>query len=313
MLDTHPKNLLGGMASVYRSIVDEGTGVGGELQFYTKTSSAPNALTHMTVQEDGRVSMGMNATTHYKLVVTGNSQNDSVAIVHNTNLGRKAYWSSSSVHSTGNPIMDVGTDQFGGFLFMASGHPLRFATGGKTRMRIEPTGEVAIGDLDATGVPAPTRELEVNGDVRITAGVYDGSNNCLLGTCVSDRRFKLNIQPVQSALAKMNALTPVTYEFDRESFPDRNFSDQRETGLIAQEVEKVFPKLVATDKQGYKSVRYGLELQMNTIAALNELSARFEKLERKHSEDVRVRDRLIKALSAKLCQADPSDELCRLE
>jgi hypothetical protein len=48
------------------------------------------------------------------------------------------------------------------------------------------------------------------------------------------------------------------YYFDwrREEFPDMNFETGRQLGLVAQEVEKVFPQLVKTDDNGYKAVAY---------------------------------------------------------
>jgi hypothetical protein len=35
-----------------------------------------------------------------------------------------------------------------------------------------------------------------------------------------------------------------------------NFADGRQIGFIAQEVEKILPELVTTDRDGYKSVAY---------------------------------------------------------
>ena len=36
-----------------------------------------------------------------------------------------------------------------------------------------------------------------------------------------------------------------------------DFSDDRQIGFSAQEVEKLFPEIVVTDATGYKSVDYG--------------------------------------------------------
>ena len=51
-----------------------------------------------------------------------------------------------------------------------------------------------------------------------------------------------------------------------------------ETGLIAQEVEQVFPQLVSTDEKGLKRVNYNMELQMHRIEAIKELRAENEEL-----------------------------------
>ena|SRR5215469_752978 len=50
---------------------------------------------------------------------------------------------------------------------------------------------------------------------------------------------------------------PVTYNWRTEEFPQRRFPSDRAIGLIAQEVEKVFPDMVSTDEAGYKNVNYG--------------------------------------------------------
>ena len=51
-------------------------------------------------------------------------------------------------------------------------------------------------------------------------------------------------------------LQPVEYEWKKEEFPENNFPDGKQVGLIAQQVEELFPALVATNKDGYKSVDY---------------------------------------------------------
>ena len=72
----------------------------------------------------------------------------------------------------------------------------------------------------------------------------------------SDIRFKKNIKPLSDALEKICSLNGVRYELRSSEFPDRNFQPGTQIGLIAQEVEQVFPELVETDEQGYKSVDY---------------------------------------------------------
>ena len=55
---------------------------------------------------------------------------------------------------------------------------------------------------------------------------------------------------------KVKLLQPVEYEWNKEKFPEENFPDEKQIGLIAQEVEKIFPEIVATNKDGYKSIDY---------------------------------------------------------
>jgi hypothetical protein len=52
-------------------------------------------------------------------------------------------------------------------------------------------------------------------------------------------------------------LNGVYYYWKKDQFPEKGFNDERQIGFIAQDLEKVFPELVKTDAQGYKSVNYG--------------------------------------------------------
>jgi len=51
-------------------------------------------------------------------------------------------------------------------------------------------------------------------------------------------------------------LRPVTYNWNTQEYPKGRFSDEPQVGLIAQEVETLFPELVKTDKKGDKAVNY---------------------------------------------------------
>jgi hypothetical protein len=72
----------------------------------------------------------------------------------------------------------------------------------------------------------------------------------------SDARFKKNISNISNALSTVLNLEGVTYNWRTEEFPERSFGERMEYGVIAQQVEKVVPELVSTDKDGFKSVQY---------------------------------------------------------
>jgi hypothetical protein len=114
-------------------------------------------------------------------------------------------------------------------------------TAGTERLRIDNVGNVGI------GTSAPTVRLQVAGD--IIANSIAGS---------SDARFKTNITPIENPLQKVLQLRGVNFDWNKKSFPDRSFSDSRAIGFIAQEVEKVIPEVVQTEKtaEGFKSVQY---------------------------------------------------------
>ena len=77
--------------------------------------------------------------------------------------------------------------------------------------------------------------------------------NGQLGTVVSSERFKQNIQTMGDASDTLLALHPVTFRYKQELDPD----GIPQFGLVAEEVEKVNPDLVARDEQGKPyTVRY---------------------------------------------------------
>jgi hypothetical protein len=74
-----------------------------------------------------------------------------------------------------------------------------------------------------------------------------------LGTVVSSARFKDAIKPMDKASEAILALQPVTFRYKHELDPE----GIPQFGLVAEEVEKVNPDLVARDDQGKAyTVRY---------------------------------------------------------
>ena len=74
-----------------------------------------------------------------------------------------------------------------------------------------------------------------------------------LGTVVSSERFKTEIKPMDNASEAILALKPVTFQYKKELDPE----GVPQFGLVAEQVEKVNPDLVARDESGKPyTVRY---------------------------------------------------------
>ena len=90
--------------------------------------------------------------------------------------------------------------------------------------------------------------VTVAGGVGVIVGT-DGK----LGTANSSARYKENIQPMDKASKAILALKPVSFRYKHELDPE----GIPQFGLVAEEVEKVNPALVARDDQGKPyTVRY---------------------------------------------------------
>lgn len=106
-----------------------------------------------------------------------------------------------------------------------------------------------------------------------TAVFVDNAGN--FGTSVSSRRFKENIQDMNSDSSDILNLRPVTFDYINDSRPDRQY------GLIAEEVYETMPQLVSFDKDGLvQTVKYHdlVPMLLNEIQKLNK---RVEQLEQK--------------------------------
>ena len=102
-------------------------------------------------------------------------------------------------------------------------------------------------------------------------------------TQASDVRLKKDIVTLPNALEKILNLRGVSY-----SWRDETRSTAKQVGLIAQEVEKEYPELVSTDKEGIKGVNYS-GLVAPLIEAVKTLNTKNEELEKKlQQQDERI-------------------------
>ena len=99
--------------------------------------------------------------------------------------------------------------------------------------------------------------VRITGSVEASGGFFD----------TSDARVKANVKEIDASNADKVKLV----EFDRTDKEHHGY------GVIAQELEKVYPEMVNTDDEGFKSVNYN-ELAMVKIKYLEDKVARLEAL-----------------------------------
>lgn len=96
----------------------------------------------------------------------------------------------------------------------------------------------------------------------------------------SDIKFKQNINEIETPLDKVNRLQGVSYEWKADQFPEKEFDNRRQFGLIAQEVEKILPEIVKVDDNGDKAINYA-ELIPVLIEAIKQQQKMIEDLQNK--------------------------------
>lgn len=127
-------------------------------------------------------------------------------------------------------------------------------------------GRVGIG----TDSPQYQLELSTNSAAKPGGGSW---------TTASDARLKKNVMPVSGALDRMLQLHGVTFEWNEPEKQGNLTGTQM--GMIAQEVEKIFPQWVGEDNNGYKNLTIrGFEAL--TVEAIRELKRENKALQEKN-------------------------------
>ncbi|MFH2054904.1 MAG: tail fiber domain-containing protein, partial [bacterium] len=138
---------------------------------------------------------------------------------------------------------------------------------------IHPTRRFIFGTSnDGSTYGSTLMMIPSKGAVRITEGLeVTGQVSAKTFQEISDSRLKSNIETLRGALQKLDQLRGVSFDWNDNSPDMRVSAGQRDIGVVAQEVEAVFPELVSTwgDEQ-YRTVDYG-RLTAVLIEAIKEL------------------------------------------
>jgi hypothetical protein len=279
------------------------------------TVQGDDALANNTTGHDN-TAIGFNAlfsnTTGYNNTATGAfalASNTDVNGINNTAMGFNALFS----NTTGSKNTAVGVDA----LLSNTTGGNNIALGVEAGARLT-TGSynIDIGNAGAAG-EANTIRIGKQGTQRTTfiggisgatvptgvAVIVDGSGH--LGTTTSSARFKEEIKPMDKASEAILALKPVTFRYKQEL--DSNGIPQ--FGLVAEEVEKVNPDLVARDDEGKA---YTVRYEAVNAMLLNEFLKEHKKVEQLESTvttlvaTVKEQAAQIQKVRAELAAASPS-------
>lgn len=102
----------------------------------------------------------------------------------------------------------------------------------------------------------------------------------VLSSCTSDGTLKTNIRQLTNVLEKVDKIRGVSFNWIGLSKAAVSSTGQRNIGVIAQEVEAVFPEAVTNSDNGYKAVDYNA-LTGILLQAVKELKAENDSLKRK--------------------------------
>ena len=128
---------------------------------------------------------------------------------------------------------------------------------------IDTSGSMGI-KVNESSLPL-SYDLDVSGSVRVTGTVLQ----------TSDERLKENIYTIDNASDRINEIDGVYFNWVGKQ--------ERNVGVIAQQVQKVLPEVVSEDKNGYLSVDYGAIVPL-LIETVKDQGSRITYLEKKIEE-----------------------------
>jgi hypothetical protein len=212
------------------------------------TNAAPAAGNGITINQDGNVGIG-NTNPASKLDINFGSTGSLSA---GTPLGNGPGW---IILSQNGHRRDIVGDNNGVYIGASSG------TGSaNAAFQVSEAGYVGIGLYSS--VPSNILTVVQNSATDPIADAW---------TTYSSRRWKMNIQPIEGALNKVEQLSGVTFDWKG--------TGKHDIGLIAEDVARVIPEVVAFEENGTdaKSVDYA-RLVSVLIQAMKEQQNEIEEL-----------------------------------
>jgi len=149
----------------------------------------------------------------------------------------------------------------------------------RTLQQITDTGASTSNAITITNATASTNKttgaLIVTGGIGVNGDINAGGD--IVAFASSDIRLKNNIKPIEFPLEKISKINGCEFEWNAEL---QTIYSGKDYGVIAQEIEEVFPELVQTRENGYKAVKYD-KLVSVLIEGIKELTKQVEYLKTK--------------------------------
>jgi hypothetical protein len=302
-------NTSGSAASFTGSLSGDVTGTQGATALSTTGVSA-GTYKSVTVDTKGRVTAGTNPTTLAGYGITNAATSASPTFTGNVTMPGTGIWNSSGNVGIGttSPLndLDIGGGA-SGYLHVAGGQSPNLTTSGAYLGWNYSNGAGETDFINQRGAGGGGFYF-YNATSAGVIGAAIATINSSGTYAASDQRLKKNIQPIENPLQKITSLQGYTY-----FWKDEDRGTQRQVGVIAQEVEKVFPELVYRDpKSGYLSVGYE-HLVAPVVAAIKEFYHKWNDDSAKIHRELVEKDKEIQslkrdnaAIKAYLCSKQPS-------
>ena len=139
-------------------------------------------------------------------------------------------------------------------------------------------------DLEINSLGVGTPASGVRGEIRAT--------NDITAFYSSDKTLKTNVKNIENALYKIQNINGVTFDWTDEHLEthggeDDYFNRKHDIGVIAQEIEKFLPEVVATREDGIKAVKYDRIVAL-LIEGIKELKAELDSVKKKNIKELKA-------------------------
>ena len=163
----------------------------------------------------------------------------------------------------------------GGFI-VGDGSNFVLETGAtaRTSIGLGTSSDVQFNDQQVDSLGVATAASGTSGEIRAT--------NDITAFYSSDKSLKENIKNIENPLEKVSQINGVTFDWTDDYIKEHGGEDdyfvrKNDVGVIAQEIEKVLPEVVATRKDGIKAVKYDRIVAL-LIESIKELKKEIEEL-----------------------------------
>ena len=296
-------NVAVGFQAMYSDTTGDSNNAFGSLSLYSNTDGIRNVAVGTGALQNLSTGDSNTAVGNASLINSG-------AVNFNTGIGRRALFRTQADQNTalgffaGSNLRDGGTNN----IYIGNVGPDPIGTESNTiRIGTQTATTATIGNPPIESHPMPAHTATFIAGIfgsTTAAGVpvlVDGTGH--LGTLPSSQKFKEEIRPMDKASEAILSLRPVTFcykkEIDAKSTP--------QFGLVAEEVAKVNPDLVARDGNGeIYSVRY----EAVNAMLLNEFIKEHRQVEEQQKQIDRLTSQL-KAQAATLQKVSAQVELMK--
>ena len=307
------------------SVSNAGTGVNdGSLLFSTNNNNS-GLVERMRITDEGKVGIGEDDPTAALHILSAEHSSSSAyglknKLYRNTDdgftygfhnevdndIGGKTYGFYNKVNSVGNQynygiFNSISTTTTGTYAYAdystIYAHSSSFVYGDYISVYANNATTVYGIRTYVSGTNATTKwAAYFLGDSYTSAGIWT----------TSDKKLKTKINLYDGALNQLSDLPVYSYYFNVNKYPTMNFSEMKQYGILAQELEKIFPEMVNTSdheipKEGQeasdekieiKSVNY-IQLIPITIKAIQEQQAIIEDQQKQIDELKKLVESLI--------------------